>query len=640
MKTIIAFLLALAMMLSLTACGGEEPAIKDKTPAAAPTDAPTEPAPTEPPKTVYASGIWTEDTGNCTIEFLGAELFTDDDGEQSLRIWFDFTNRTSETLSAWDFLAYDLDIQQGGEDLPQAFCPSDAEIPEEYNKKMNIRPGTTVRCVDQKKIAADGGNVTVLLEADTDVSWELDLNDLPGAPKEPLEATVVSNPTWTNALPLEADYEENYHIRFVSAEVSKDGDGNRALRVTFEFTNNADEEKAMWRVTEFWGYQDGIGAGLVYPSYVDSTTTDNNFQDYLAPGETWMASAMFRLFTDSPLEVEIIDDKGGSGLGAVFFVGADDTVTMGEKNAEPEPTEPAAETTDATEPPTEPTPTQPAGPVKPASFTEMLTFSDGMKTTVTVHYPASFTYEADYWMGSFLSHTPYACGGILKGAEYTVDFGFVKANDYYKTVENYVKTFKGTDIYEEIEVSGLKAYVRQDKTSRLNIVICLDAERMLNVEITVPGDGSEAIYRPIWEDGIVSAIIENLEITVGEFVSETLTTDLGYVSITTTEGWYKGAPNSNYALTLLHRDNLGWVDIKDTQLGTLQQTMDQIISGYPGTVWTEMTIGSNVFQYLVTATGNVHYLAANTSSGKPFYIEVRGVPLEDVLPMLESIVIH
>jgi hypothetical protein len=83
-----------------------------------------------------------------------------------------------------------------------------------------------------------------------------------------------------------------------------------------------------------------------------------------------------------------------------------------------------------------------------------------------------------------------------------------------------------------------------------------------------------------------------------------------------------------------------WVDIKDTQLGTLQQTMDQIQGGYPGTVWKEMTIGSNVFQYLVTTTGSVHYLAANTSSGKPFYIEVRGVAMEEVLPMLESIVIH
>ena len=190
MKRLFAFLLTLTMVLSLAACGGGEPA-KDQTPTVASTETTTEvpvavstePAPTEPPAQILASGVWTEDTGNCTIEFLGAELFADDDDEQSLRVWFDFTNNTSETLSAWDYLAYDLDIQQGGEDLPQAFCPSDAEIPEEYNKKMNIRPGTTIRCVDQKKITADGGNVTVLLEADSDVSWELDLNDLPVRPR-------------------------------------------------------------------------------------------------------------------------------------------------------------------------------------------------------------------------------------------------------------------------------------------------------------------------------------------------------------------------------------------------------------------------------------------------------------------------
>ena len=110
MKRLLAMLLAIAMLLSLAACGGsDEPSIKDNTPTAAPTDAPTdaptEPAPTEPPKTVFLSGIWTENTGNCTIEFLGAELFTDDKGEQSLRVWFDFTNNTSETLSAWAYLA-------------------------------------------------------------------------------------------------------------------------------------------------------------------------------------------------------------------------------------------------------------------------------------------------------------------------------------------------------------------------------------------------------------------------------------------------------------------------------------------------------------------------------------------------------
>ena len=53
-----------------------------------------------------------------------------------------------------------------------------------------------------------------------------------------------------------------------------------------------------------------------------------------------------------------------------------------------------------------------------------------------------------------------------------------------------------------------------------------------------------------------------------------------------------------------------------------------------------MIIGSNTFQYMKTTTGSVFYLVAETSTGKAFDIEVRGVAMEDVLPMLESIVIH
>jgi hypothetical protein len=96
MKKMLTILLTLAMLLSLAACGGnDEPTVKDKTTETI-AEAPAAPAPTEPPKTVYADGSWTESSGNCTIDFLGAELFADDDGEQSLRVWFDFTNNTNK----------------------------------------------------------------------------------------------------------------------------------------------------------------------------------------------------------------------------------------------------------------------------------------------------------------------------------------------------------------------------------------------------------------------------------------------------------------------------------------------------------------------------------------------------------------
>ena len=82
------------------------------------------------------------------------------------------------------------------------------------------------------------------------------------------------------------------------------------------------------------------------------------------------------------------------------------------------------------------------------------------------------------------------------------------------------------------------------------------------------------------------------------------------------------------------------MDIKDLQLSSLEDDIKYISVGYPGTTWTEMTIGSNTFQYMKTLTGTVCYLVAETSTGKAFDIEVRGVAMEDVLPMLESIVIH
>ena len=641
MKKSFAVLIILTMLLSLAGCGDkEEVGAGSNAPVA---EAPAEAAPTEAPKTALISGEWSDDNGSYSVDVLGAELFTDDEDQQALRIWFDFTNNSNATVIFQDMISDNT--QQDGESLPSAVTDSDHDFPEQYNRLMRIRPGMTVRCVNQKQINPDGGTVNLLYNVwgknDEIVSYFFDLNNLPGAPKEELPKVTVSAPTWTETLPLEGDYEGKAYIRIISAEVCKDGDDNRALRVFFEFTNNSDKEVSMWRIADLWAIQDGVGAGNVWPGIFNEIETDDAFESAQPIGETVTVSCLFRLYTDSPLEVEIVDDQGGTGLGAVFYVAADDTVTIGEKNLTPEPTEAPAEPPAETpaEPAVEAAP-EPVKPVKPASFTESFTISDNDSATVTVHYPDSFTYEPDYRKGSFLSHTPYVFGGALIGNDYNVDFAFVRANNYYETVEAYVKSFKGTDIYEEIEVAGFKAYVRQDMTSYLNIVIWLTETQMLNVEVAVPGDRNEEIYRPIWEGEIVPAIINNLEIKVEAVIGETVSTDYGYVTLTELDGWKKGEPRANFNLTL-YNSGLGnsvWVDVLDLQLGELQQTLDILKSGYPNAVWTKTTVGSYTLHYL--DCGNVSYLAGETSTGKPFYIEIRNCTLNEAASLLETMVIN
>ena len=55
----------------------------------------------------------------------------------------------------------------------------------------------------------------------------------------------------------------------------------------------------------------------------------------------------------------------------------------------------------------------------------------------------------------------------------------------------------------------------------------------------------------------------------------------------------------------------------------------------------EVTFGENTYQMLYSDTyGPQAYMVAETSTGKAIVIEVRSVPLEDVMAMLESIEIY
>ncbi|MBP3633315.1 MAG: DUF5067 domain-containing protein [Oscillospiraceae bacterium] len=156
--------------------------------------------------------------------------------------------------------------------------------------------------------------------------------------------------------------------------------------------------------------------------------------------------------------------------------------------------------------------------------------------------------------------------------------------------------------------------------------------------LTVEGD--DLYYEFAWYDPDSA---EPEEVETESFAGQTLTTPEGYVSITLDEGWYKGEPRVNDALTLYHED-LGpakWVEIIDAQLTNLEQEMEYTQLSLASAEYEEVTFGENTYQMLYSDTyGPQTYLVAETSTGKAIVVEVRSIPLEDVMTMLESIRIH
>ena len=149
-------------------------------------------------------------------------------------------------------------------------------------------------------------------------------------------------------------------------------------------------------------------------------------------------------------------------------------------------------------------------------------------------------------------------------------------------------------------------------------------------------EGGEVYYEYIrWE--------EPVEEPEEEFFGETVTTPEGYVSITLDKGWYVDEEYRGTTLCL-YREDLGeskWIKILDPQLTTLEKELEYTQLSMASAEYEEVTFGENTYQMLYSDTyGPQAYLVAETSTGKAFVIEVRSVPMEEVMTMLESIVIH
>ena len=95
------------------------------------------------------------------VEIVGAELFKDLTGEDAIRVYWDFTNTSNDTIPPRVDLA--VEMEQEGRKLSETLADLEEAVPEYGNSWRLVRPGVTIRCVSEYKCDPDGGPITFRL---------------------------------------------------------------------------------------------------------------------------------------------------------------------------------------------------------------------------------------------------------------------------------------------------------------------------------------------------------------------------------------------------------------------------------------------------------------------------------------------
>ena len=252
------------------------------------------------------------------ISVTGAEDIIDVDGDPAIRIYYDFTNNYVDhySLSAYDCVGYYA--TQDGSDLYETYYDSTTV----NNCMYNIRPGVTIQCWAEFKCDPYGGNIDFAIygydegESAGVVYATYDPNNLPGAPM-PYVVVPVMDPQWTSQLAYAGDLDDIY-VEVQDAETVTDSNGYAAIRVYYQFTNNASYDTSFYNETYTFAYQDGISLETTYET-VDSDT-DVDYYTTISPGQTITVSCVYKLHNQtSPIEAEVESYSGYSAVGTTYY---------------------------------------------------------------------------------------------------------------------------------------------------------------------------------------------------------------------------------------------------------------------------------------------------------------------------------
>ena len=319
MKKLTALFLALAIVFSLAACGNDSQ--KRKSAKRIAEDA-LEAVQSADPETI--STYWGADTfedleDNADNEFsaeaaekiLSGMTYKIVSSEENVAdgtatVTAEITN-IDMTVVLQEFLGKAFEIA-----FSEAFLPEDQQTPEdELNEKF------TQMLADAM---SDNSNNTVTTTVDIPLKlvndeWTVEATD------EVVNAMLGGINSFTdameNAFSVDVDgeseditaYEDegdlgDFHVKYIESTVTKDYDGNDALIVHYEFTNNSEETTHAAAAIYVEAFQDGVQLDI--PFMMDDYGGDNEWKD-IRPGTTIDVYSAFELTSTSTVEIEFTE---------------------------------------------------------------------------------------------------------------------------------------------------------------------------------------------------------------------------------------------------------------------------------------------------------------------------------------------
>ena len=251
------------------------------------------------------------------ISVAGAEHFTDYEGKDAIRIYYDFTNLSNESTATYSLTS--VLVTQDDYEQVSTYANFEDDVPEYGNDSLLLRPGVTIRCAAEYSMKPTGGPITVKFSdywaEEEELVVQFDPQNLPGRPGD-LEIAPIVDPPWVVELPGEGIYDEDYYVSIDAAEMV-DGEDGTVVRIYYTFTNNSDETTTFWLSTYPIAYQDGVELINGYAAL--DVAEDANSNVDVAPGESIVATTIYEVRSGNPVEIELTDYWTGESIGVMFY---------------------------------------------------------------------------------------------------------------------------------------------------------------------------------------------------------------------------------------------------------------------------------------------------------------------------------